>query len=53
MSSRCALSRLHVILPLIEGMGAMKMVQVAVRRWRNGKVVHERFYHKYELDRSC
>ena len=30
----------------IKGMGAMKMVQVAVRRWRNGRVVHERFYHK-------
>ena len=30
----------------IEGMGAMNIVQVAVRRWRNGRVVHERFYHK-------
>ncbi len=28
------------------GMGAMKMVQVAVRRWKGGKVVRERFYHK-------
>jgi SnoaL-like domain len=30
----------------IEGMGPMKIVQVAVRRWENGKVVHEHFYHK-------
>ncbi len=30
----------------IAGMGPMKMVQVAVRRWKNGKVVRERFYHK-------
>jgi len=30
----------------MKGMGAMKMVQVAVRRWRNGRVVRERFYHK-------
>jgi ketosteroid isomerase-like protein len=30
----------------IEGMGAMKMAQVAVRRWKNGRVVRERFYHK-------
>ena len=30
----------------IEGMGAMKIAQVAVRRWRDGKVVRERFYHK-------
>jgi gamma-glutamylcyclotransferase (GGCT)/AIG2-like uncharacterized protein YtfP len=30
----------------MEGMGAMKMVQVAVRRWKDGKVVRERFYHK-------
>ena len=30
----------------IEGMGAMKMVQVAVRRWKDGKIVRERFYHK-------
>jgi hypothetical protein len=30
----------------LEGMGAMKMVQVAVRRWKDGKVVRERFYHK-------
>ena len=22
------------------------MTQVAVRRWKNGKIVHERFYHK-------
>jgi hypothetical protein len=30
----------------IEGMGALKISQVAVRRWRNGRVVRERFYHK-------
>ena len=30
----------------LEGMGAMKITQVAVRRWKNGKVVRERFYHK-------
>ncbi len=30
----------------IEGMGAMKIVQVAVRRWKGGRVVRERFYHK-------
>lgn len=30
----------------IEGMGAMKIAQVAVRRWKDGKVVRERFYHK-------
>ena len=30
----------------IEGMGAMKMVQVAVRHWNDGRVVRERFYHK-------
>ena len=30
----------------ITGMGAMKMNQVAVRHWRNGRVVRERFYHK-------
>jgi hypothetical protein len=29
-----------------EGMGAMKIAQVAVRRWKDGKVVRERFYHK-------
>jgi ketosteroid isomerase-like protein len=30
----------------IEGMGPLKIVQVAVRRWKDGKVVRERFYHK-------
>jgi len=30
----------------IEGMGALKIVQVAVRRWKDGRVVRERFYHK-------
>jgi hypothetical protein len=28
------------------GMGALRIVQVAVRRWKNGQVVRERFYHK-------
>ena len=31
---------------VIKGMSPMKMVQVAVRQWRNGRVVRERFYHK-------
>lgn len=30
----------------LAGMGPMRVVQVAVRRWRDGKVVRERFYHK-------
>lgn len=30
----------------IEGMGVMKIAQVSVRRWKDGKVVRERFYHK-------
>lgn len=30
----------------LAGMRAMKIVQVAVRRWKDGKVVRERFYHK-------
>ena len=30
----------------LKGVGRIQMVQVAVRRWKNGKVVHERFYHK-------
>ena len=30
----------------LEGMGAMVIAQVAVRRWKDGKVVRERFYHK-------
>jgi ketosteroid isomerase-like protein len=28
------------------GGGAMKIAQVAVRRWKDGRVVRERFYHK-------
>jgi hypothetical protein len=28
------------------GVGRIQMSQVAVRRWNNGKIVHERFYHK-------
>jgi hypothetical protein len=30
----------------LKGVGQIKMDQVAVRRWKNGKIVHERFYHK-------
>ena len=30
----------------LKGVGRIQMAQVAVRRWRNGKLVHERFYHK-------
>jgi ketosteroid isomerase-like protein len=30
----------------LEGMGPIKMVQVAVRRWKDGKIIRERFYHK-------
>lgn len=30
----------------IQGMGVIRMVQVSVRRWKDGKVVRERFYHK-------
>ena len=30
----------------LKGVGRIKMNQVAVRRWKAGKVVHERFYHK-------
>lgn len=30
----------------LKGAGRLKMNQCAVRRWKNGKVVHERFYHK-------
>ena len=30
----------------LEGMGTMRIVQVAVRRWKDGRVVRERFYHK-------
>ena len=30
----------------LEGMGALTIAQVAVRRWKDGKVVRERFYHK-------
>lgn len=28
------------------GVGRVRSNQTAVRRWKNGKVVHERFYHK-------
>lgn len=30
----------------IKGVGRVQMAQIAVRRWKDGKVVHERFYHK-------
>lgn len=30
----------------LQGVGRIKMSQVAVRRWKTGKIVHERFYHK-------
>jgi ketosteroid isomerase-like protein len=30
----------------LKGMGAMTMTQVAVRRWKDGRVIRERFYHK-------
>ena len=30
----------------LKGVGRIQMAQVAVRRWKNGKIVHERFYHK-------
>jgi hypothetical protein len=30
----------------LKGVGRIKLDQVAVRRWKNGKIVHERFYHK-------
>ncbi len=30
----------------LKGVGRITMAQVAVRRWKNGKIVHERFYHK-------
>jgi hypothetical protein len=28
----------------MQGVGRIEMDQVAVRRWKNGKIVHERFY---------
>lgn len=30
----------------IKGAGRVKIEQVAVRQWKDGKVVHERFFHK-------
>ena len=30
----------------LKGVGRIKMSQVAIRRWKDGKIVHERFYHK-------
>jgi hypothetical protein len=29
-----------------KGMGRFKLTQVAARRWKDGKVAHERFYYK-------
>ena len=31
---------------VIRGVGPISRVQVAVRHWRHGRVVRERFYHK-------
>jgi ketosteroid isomerase-like protein len=30
----------------IKGVGRIQTSQVAIRRWKDGKIVHERFYHK-------
>jgi hypothetical protein len=30
----------------LKGVGRIAMAQVAVRRWKDGQIVHERFYHK-------
>ncbi|MBA3541469.1 MAG: nuclear transport factor 2 family protein, partial [Deltaproteobacteria bacterium] len=30
----------------LKGVGRIQMAQATVRRWKNGKIVHERFYHK-------
>lgn len=30
----------------LKGVGRIKLEQVHVRRWKDGKIVHERFYHK-------
>lgn len=30
----------------LKGVGRITMTQVAVRRWKDGKIIHERFYHK-------
>jgi hypothetical protein len=30
----------------LKGVGRITMSQVAVRRWKDGQIVHERFYHK-------
>ena len=30
----------------MKGAGRMQQTQIARRRWRDGKVVHERFFHK-------
>ena len=29
-----------------KGAGRVKVTQVAARRWKNGRIVHERFYYK-------
>jgi ketosteroid isomerase-like protein len=30
----------------IKGAGRLKLDQAVVRRWKDGKIVHERFFHK-------
>jgi hypothetical protein len=30
----------------VKGMGRNKLTQVAVRQWKNGQIIHERFYYK-------
>jgi hypothetical protein len=30
----------------LKGVGRITLSQVAVRRWKNERIVHERFYHK-------
>ena len=30
----------------LKGVGRVNMAQVTVRRWKDGKITHERFYHK-------
>lgn len=30
----------------LKGVGRIQMTQVAVRKWKNDLIVHERFYHK-------
>lgn len=30
----------------LEGVGRVQSSQVAIRRWKDGKIIHERFYHQ-------